>query len=1013
MKIQRSALEKHIRKSFLNFISNTELDEILNLSQIIEVDSQQRVPREEQPQSFFLTLEGEMTLRQRGYSIEIDRRLPGQSLELKALLLHYPQWQYEWICETKCAFLKIPWQPIEAILQKYPTQLQYLARITQSVALQRLKRDLWGLNLNHSTVIELISKMRQEKFSDLRQSDSSEKMIATIYNGDLVVQLKDGDHPLHLKTLHAGDTTVIDWNQTHLTYIPQDDARVWVIGERDWQSLLSQKDFQDFLEIFLRKNHPYIKQDTNKSIVLPKLTTEVVDTPKNSLGNLKISPADLNPLHYLVWRFKRTSLLGCIEENRTGTAVLAFLLRQAGISVQHKDIDQISPDESSDTTFESFQVKASKVGVYGDFKPLGKSNFKEGVIVQLKTGFGVLYRKHKNFWTLADFTNGDYRDLTANELEAEIKNDKCFEIKKIQNVLPKQRREFGFRHLLHFLKADKSVLGFLILGSFLGFLTDLAVPVFSQYIIDQVVISGHVALLNPLVLVFLALTVIGVLVGWFNQSNNNYLTNVLSLRLKAFFQSAIFRLNPMVAHNIGASQLMTRLSDIEQLASFLVYQCFGSVLNLIFMIGNLSVLWIYSPRIVGLVLTLLPLGALITFLMKSRIESLKTAQVRGKSRENRMIFEHFSSNDDMRILKGTLPSRWKWDFNSQLLAKNIVSNQKLLAFFQVIQLVGSEGVKMVAFFFSLHLYMAGELTLGQIMAIVMLIPRVTEPLQSCVATLYQYYNNRILISRLNDLLIEGPKIPQGLNSTVAFQDSIRFENVFLGYEKASKRRVLKDINFKINMGEKIAFMGGNGAGKSSLSYLMAGLYKPDEGSVLYDDVSLGQIDPRHFYSRVALVEQEGRLFAGTILDNIALGEVQPDLDRAVHCAKAVGLDDDILSRPGGYGSQLLHGGVGLSEGQRQRLLIARALYRNPQVLILDEATSYLDPISEYQVMKSIFTWMEGRTVICFTQRVQLMTKVDRVFFIDQGQLVEQGSHRDLISKRDRYFEFYLRHLSIG
>ncbi|RYZ87866.1 MAG: ATP-binding cassette domain-containing protein, partial [Proteobacteria bacterium] len=611
-------------------------------------------------------------------------------------------------------------------------------------------------------------------------------------------------------------------------------------------------------------------------------------------------------------------------------------------------------------------------------------------------------------WLLADFSTGSYREVSADRLHAELKHPGCLVVQKIENVFPPPKKEFHFLHLLRFLTPQPSLLVALVLGSCLGFLVDISVPVFTQYILDQVVSSGRVALLNPLMAAFAVLTVIGVLLTGFNQAMNNYLTNVLGLRMKAFFQKALFKLNPVVIQTMGASQLMSRIGDIDQVAAFLVNQCIGSCLGLLFMLGNLSVLWIYSPKLVALILCLLPIGIGLTLAMRGRIQVLKLDQVRTKVRENRLLLEHFSSTDDMRTLKGVLPSRWKWDFNSHLFAKNLRSNQKMQAVFQILQLVGSEGVKMAAFFFSLHQYMQSQMTLGQVMAVIMIVPRVTEPIQSIVSMLYHYYGNKLLITRLNDLLATKENVPGKVVNTgpivpVAFDQSLRFESVSMQYEKASHRRVLRGIDFEIKHGERIAFMGNVGAGKSSLAYLMAGLYEPDEGKIFYDKIEKEQIDAGDFHSQVSLVEQEGRLFAGTILDNIALGQDQPDLERAVRCAKAVVMDDDILARPGGYSSVLMHGGVGLSEGQRQRILIARALYKDPQILILDESTSYLDPISDSLVVKNILELMKGRTVIFFSQRIQITAKVDRVFFMDKGELLEQGSHRELIANKRQYF----------
>jgi ATP-binding cassette subfamily B protein len=1023
MKYQKADFEKVLKKSFLSFVSPQDLQSIVALAQVVEAEPLQRAPREDQPQSFFLILSGEVTLRQRGSMFEMDRIRYGHSLELKTLLLRAQQWQYEWQCETKCFFLKVPWTAIEVIVQKYPLQLHYLARVTQSVALQRLKRDLLGLNVSRSTVVNLISKMRQEAFADIIPKDITKKTLLTVSSGELVVQVDDGERPFHLKTLSAGDTTLIDWTQTHLRYVPEGVVRVWVVTEDEWAPLAQAADFVSFMSLFGKRPERDQSLDFSErsqvTSIVEQTQSKVVPISKaKGKGKSKKPVPQHNSSDGLFSKLLRPSLLGSVDENRTGTALLIFLMKQAGFNVGHRDIDAKVVEGWSDTTLLAFKDKCKKVGVTTellDFPVVPSITKRSSVIVHTQTGFCLITYQRKGVWVLSDFSSGVYREISEVRLQTELKSFQCLVVKSISNIFPASKKEFKFRHVARFLRADFSVLAFLALGSFLAFLTDLSVPVFTQYILDQVVTSGQVALLNPLILVYGSLVVIGILIHWFNQKQNIYLTNVLSLRMKAFFQRAIFKLRPNVIHNMGASQLLSRLSDIDALAGFMVNQCFGSGFALIFMIGNLSVLWIYSPKLVALVFALLPFGLIVTFLMRSRIENLKLEEVRTSAKETRLVLEHFSSNDDMRTLKGILPSRWKWDFNASLFARNLISKQKLLAVFQIIQLTGSEGAKMGAFFYAFRLYMNGQFTIGQVIAVVMIVPRVTDPIQGMISTIYQYYSNKILVMRLNDLLPahQEARVDRSQLIETHFQQSVQFENVTLQYDNENARQIVKNLTFDIRCGEKVAFMGNTGSGKSSIAYLLAGFHQPTFGQIKYDSLKKEQIDQTLFYNKVALVEQEGRLFAGSILENIALGDDHPDLEKAVQCAKAVVMDDDILTRTGGYGFMILPGGMGLSEGQRQRLLIARALYKEPQILILDEATSYLDPISESQVMKNIWELMKDRTVIVFTQRIQITTRVDQVFFLENGQLLEKGSHKELIDSKQRYFDFYLRHLSIG
>ncbi len=377
--------------------------------------------------------------------------------------------------------------------------------------------------------------------------------------------------------------------------------------------------------------------------------------------------------------------------------------------------------------------------------------------------------------------------------------------------------------------------------------------------------------------------------------------------------------------------------------------------------------------------------------------------------------EHFSSTDDMRALKGQLTSRWRWEVNASQFADNIKKSGFLNSIFQVCHFLMGEIVKIAGFLVAVKLHIEGKLTLGQVVGTTMLIPKVSSPLMGFVNAYFQYFTVRPTLIMLNDF-VYSPIEPIDFDLPTAkgmeLRGQIEFRNVSFSYDSAQKK-TLKNVSFRIDPGEKVVVIGPSGSGKSSIASLMVGLHEPNVGQILIDDTAFEFYDLSAIRQSIGFVEQNGSLFAGTIQENIAWGDSEPDIERVQKCASIAEIDEEILSKPGGYMFPIQHGGLGVSEGQKQRILLARALYRNPSLLILDESTSHLDPISEERIINRLMEIYKEKTILFFTHRVHLSLKADKVLYLEDGELKEWGPHGELISHRKSYYDFYSMHLSLG
>ena len=209
-----------------------------------------------------------------------------------------------------------------------------------------------------------------------------------------------------------------------------------------------------------------------------------------------------------------------------------------------------------------------------------------------------------------------------------------------------------------------------------------------------------------------------------------------------------------------------------------------------------------------------------------------------------------------------------------------------------------------------------------------------------------------------------------------------------------------------------AIVGNSGSGKTTLVKILLGLYLPQKGSVLIDDFKLNDIDINSWRICCGAVMQDGYIFSGTIAENIALGDKNIDYDRVKNSAVLACIDDFISRLPSKYDMKIGKSGLELSQGQKQRILIARAIYKNPQLLIFDEATSSLDTVNERRIMDNLNEFFKNRTVIVVAHRLSTVVRADNIIFLDNGKIAEQGTHKELVARRGKYFELIKNQLEL-
>lgn len=1006
-----------LKDSLIAFLNPEDQETLLQSAEVLLAEKGTRISREEQPGFIYICLAGEATLRLRN-GIDVGRIIPGRSFELRPLILREQAWQYEWMTEESFTYMKISWSVFEAALKNNPRSYQYLGRISGSVALQRLKRDLRGLGVSRDAIIEIVAGLHLESIDSVF-SDWGRKVFFTIQQGEVIASLKFNDHKCRVSFLQSGDTSLLSLKDSQLSYDADESTRVWALFENEWAKLECKDEFDKFLDVFSQYKKNLVEPDSierTRVVDLEKTAISKKEKVSKSFGSME--PNFFSTILLNLHRSFPPRVVAGRDENRSTISLLATLANYHGKTMGQRRIENKIKGLASAPSLMDLQRAANMLGfetkiVDTDRVPMNRNFWP--CVVMLDSGYRIIFSADGTRANLGDPETGTTFE-SYNERVAERMLEKRILVVK-KGVQLKSRVDPGipFESYIMMMFARPYLVLLFLLAGIMGFFFDLSLPVLNQFLFDVVIGQKNDHLFFAAIGTILAFSCFSSLLQNFSQRVATDISTQFGVKLKSYFMNRVFYLPVDYVRNIGTSGILTRFTDLDSVSTFFCQGLLQTFLGFFLMFGSMSVLWLYHHWLVYVVVALIPVEAVIVTFLKPKLERLRFDQAQLKANENRLLMEHFTSTDDMRSLKGQLTSRWRWELNSQQTANNIVRSGFFNSLFQILHFLMGEIVKIICFLVAVKLYVDNHLTLGQVIGTTMLIPKVSSPLQGFVSNYFQYFSVRPTLIMLNDLIyapIEPIEIEASKKKEMPIRGQIEFRNVNFAYD-LSQKNTLTDISFKVNSGEKVVIIGPSGCGKSSIASLISGLYEPNSGQILIDDTAFDFFNLSSLRGSIGFVEQDGSLFAGTIQENIAWGDPEPDIEKVQKCAVVAEIEEEILGKPGGYMFPLQHGGVGVSEGQKQRLLTARALYREPSMLILDESTSHLDPISEERIINRLIELYKNKTVLFFTHRIHLSLKADRVFYVEDGRLMEAGTHEELIAKRGLYYDFYSMHLSLG
>lgn len=562
---------------------------------------------------------------------------------------------------------------------------------------------------------------------------------------------------------------------------------------------------------------------------------------------------------------------------------------------------------------------------------------------------------------------------------------------------------FGFNWFLQEILHFKGIVGEVLLGSFVVQLFGLVTPLFTQVILDKVIVHRSLTTLDVLAMAFLAVAFFELLLN----VSRNYIFIHTAHKLDAKLGAKLFKhLLSLPFRYFEARQVGTiaaRVRELDTIREFITNKAVTVLIDLFFSLVFVAVMLLYSVKLTLVVLGFVAVIALIYLMITPELRRRLESKFQMAAASNSYLVESVTGVQTVKSLavEGTMRNRWEEHLGRYVKASFDLANMSNISG----ALCGTlrQLMTIAILYLGVKAVLQGELTIGQLIAFQMFAGQFSGPVLRLVNLWHEFQQALLSVDRLGDILNH----PQEVSSEKAItlprlKGSVRLENVSFQYHPDGVK-VLDGISVEIKEGMSVGIVGRSGSGKSTLAKLLQRLYIPNEGAIYIDGIDSRHMNPCWLRYNIGVVLQESYLFSGTIRDNIALPKPDAPMELIIQAARIAGAHEFIAQLPEGYETVVSERGSSLSGGQRQRIAIARALITSPRLLIFDEATSALDYESEKIIQQNMRGIQQGRTTLIVAHRLATIRDCDRILVLDKGRLVETGDHDGLLQQRGIYY----------
>ncbi len=575
------------------------------------------------------------------------------------------------------------------------------------------------------------------------------------------------------------------------------------------------------------------------------------------------------------------------------------------------------------------------------------------------------------------------------------------------------KRDFAF--FVRYLMPYKSQFVQLIIGMMVGSGLQMIFPFLTQSLVDVGIRDCNLGFITLILITQLCLFIAQLGVGFIRSWIMLHINTRIDISLISDFLMKLTNLPLHYFDTKMTGDIMQRIGDHGRIKSFLM----GSSINIVFSIFNFvifaAILGYYNWMILSIFLfgnTLYVLWILAFMKYRRELDIRRFNQAAG---EQSKIIQLIQGMQEIKLNNCEKQKRWEWERIQVKLFKISIKGLSLGQIQQVGSAFFTQTTSIVISFLAAKAVVDGQMTLGMMMSLTYIIGQVSAPIGEFIGFAQAFQDAKISLERLNEVhrrRDEEHNITSKLNMLPDKKD-ITVDSVTFSYSGADRDYALEGLSLRIPEHQVTAVVGASGSGKTTLVKLLQGFYNPNRGMIKIGETPIGMINPHLWRSKTGSVMQESYIFSDSIAKNIAISTDEVDIERLRHAVKVANIQDFINSLPMGYDTKIGMEGSGVSQGQRQRILIARAVYKNPEFIFLDEATNSLDANNEKIIMDNLHEFYKGKTVLIVAHRLSTVRDADNIIVLDQGKMVEQGTHHELTEKRGAYYTLVKNQLELG
>ncbi|MBN2729131.1 MAG: peptidase domain-containing ABC transporter [Bacteroidales bacterium] len=555
----------------------------------------------------------------------------------------------------------------------------------------------------------------------------------------------------------------------------------------------------------------------------------------------------------------------------------------------------------------------------------------------------------------------------------------------------------------------------LVISVLIGSLLQLIFPFLTQIIVDDGIRVGNLNFIKMVLIAQIVLFISKISVDFIRSWILLHISVRINITLISDFLAKLMRLPVSFFDTKIVGDIMQRIGDHSRIESFLT----GSSLNTLFSFVNFfifgCVLGYYSLSILSIFIAGNFFYVLwVIVFMKYRRE-LDHRRFTLASDEQSSLYQLVLGMQEIKLNNCEKKKRWQWE---QIQVKLFNISIKGLAIGQYQQLGSvffSHTTGILITFLAANEVVKGEMTLGMMMALTYIIGQLSGPIEQFIGFIQSFQDAKISFERISEIhdKEDEDKFSDSFLTTLPINRTIFMKDIWFSYDGAERNYVLENINLEIPHNQTTAIVGASGSGKTTLLKLLLGFYSPNKGEIYIDNTHLRNINLHLWRRRCGAVMQEGFIFSDTIANNIAVGEEVINEEYLLQAVKIANIQDFIESLPLKYNTKIGMEGNGISQGQRQRILMARTIYKNPDFLFFDEATNALDAKNERIIMDNLQAFYKGKTVVVVAHRLSTVQNADKIIVMDKGKIIEQGTHEELVVQNGIYYQLIKNQLELG